>query len=85
MEMKNRIIISLMAALLAWPCVAQRQKAAVKKKAAPVVEVSEEELRFLEMLEATQKVMFIDSVVVDKEAFLLRRPAVLHRLRQPAG
>ena len=70
MEMKSRLVISLMVAMLAWPCVAQRQRAAVKKKAAPVVEVSEEELRFQEMLEATQKIMFIDSVVVDKQAFL---------------
>ena len=59
-----------MAALLLLPCAAQRKKAAVKKKAAPVVEISEEELRFQEMLEATQKIMFIDSIVVDKQEFL---------------
>lgn len=66
---KIRIIITILAALLLLPCAAQK-RAAKKKVVAPVVEPTEEELRFQEMLEATQKIMFIDSVVVDKQEFL---------------
>lgn len=66
----SRIIISLLAVLMAIPATAQRRKAAVRKKVVPVVELSKEEQRFEEMLDATQQVMFIDSVVVDKQDFL---------------
>ena len=48
---------------------AQKRKAPVKK-VVPVVEPSAEELRFEDMLDATQQIMFIDSVVVDKQDFL---------------
>lgn len=68
---KSKIVISLMALLLAIPVTAQRRKAAVKKKAAPpVVELSKEDQKFEDMLESTQQIMFIDSVVVDKQTFL---------------
>ena len=68
---KSKIVISLMALLLAIPVTAQKRKAAVKKKAAPpVVELSKEDQKFEDMLESTQQIMFIDSVVVDKQTFL---------------
>lgn len=68
---KSKIVISLIALLLAIPVTAQRRKAAVKKKAAPpVVELSKEDQKFEDMLESTQQIMFIDSVVVDKQTFL---------------
>ena len=68
---KSKIVISLMALLLAIPVTAQRRKAAVKKKAAPpVVELSKEDQKFEDMLESTQQIMFIDSIVVDKQTFL---------------
>ena len=51
------------------PCLSQKRKAAAKKKTVPVVKV-EEDTKFEEMLDATQKVIFIDSVVVDKASFL---------------
>jgi len=68
----NRNIFILLTVLMVLPCIAQKRKAPVKKKApAPVVVVpSMEELRFEEMLESTQQIMFIDSVVVDKLDFL---------------
>lgn len=68
---KSKIVISLMALLLAIPVTAQRRKAAVKKKATPpVVELSKEDQKFEDMLESTQQIMFIDSIVVDKQTFL---------------
>jgi len=68
---KSKIVISLMALLLAIPVTAQRRKAAIKKKAAPpVVELSKEDQKFEDMLESTQQIMFIDSIVVDKQTFL---------------
>ena len=67
----TNIIIIILTALMALPCTAQRRKAPVKKKAvAPVVEPTKEEIRFEEMLGATQQIMFIDSVVVPKQEFL---------------
>ena len=69
--MKNSsIIILILAMLMSIPVSAQRRKPAAKKKVVPVVELSKEELLFEEMLDATQQVMFIDSVVIDKEDFL---------------
>ena len=70
---KSKIIITLLAILLAMPAAAQKRKAPVRKpkpKPAPVVELSKEEQKFEEMLESTQQIMFIDSVVVDKTQFL---------------
>ena len=78
---KSRIIFILLAALLALPCGAQKRKAPARKKVAtPVVEPTKEELRFQEMLETTQQIMFIDSVVVDKQNFL-----EAYRLTSEAG
>ena len=68
---KSKIVISLMALLLAIPVTAQRRRAAVKKKiVAPVVELSKDDQKFEDMLESTQQIMFIDSIVVDKQTFL---------------
>ena len=70
---KSKIIITLLAILLAMSAAAQKRKAPARKpipKPAPVVELSKEEQKFEEMLESTQQIMFIDSVVVDKTQFL---------------
>ncbi len=64
------------------PAMAQKRKAPVKKKKVEpvVVELSREEQLFEDMLEATQQIMFIDSVVVDKQTFLES-----YRLNNEAG
>lgn len=68
---KSKITVILLAAVLAMPAMAQKRKAPVKKKVVPVVvELSREEQLFEDMLEATQQIMFIDSIVVDKQSFL---------------
>lgn len=67
---KNCLFIMLLSALLVLPVSAQRQKTPVKKQKAPVVEVEEEPSRFDEMLEGTQKIVFVDSIVVKKQDFL---------------
>ena len=51
------------------PATAQKRKS-VRKKTTPVVELTKEEQRFEDMLDATQQIMFIDSIVVDKQDFL---------------
>ena len=71
--MMNYSKISLIAftLLLSLPMQAQKKKPVVKK-AAPVVVVEEpqEDPRITEMREATQQIVFIDSVVVAKDDFL---------------
>ena len=68
---KMKITTILLAAMMAMPVIAQKRKAPVRKKVVPVVvELSREEQLFEDMLEATQQIMFIDSVVVDKQNFL---------------
>lgn len=70
-EMKKSILyLLLIAAMLTTPASAQKRKKPVKKnKPAPVV-VVEENTKFEEMLDATQQIFIIDSVVVDKQQFL---------------
>ena len=58
--------IVLMVSLLLLPANAQKRKVQVKKT--PVVE--EEPSKFDEMLDNTQQIMFIDSIVVKKQDFL---------------
>ena len=58
--------IALMVSLLLLPANAQKRKITAKK--APVVE--EEPSKFDEMLDNTQQVIFIDSIVVKKQDFL---------------
>ena len=67
---------------MAIPMTAQKRKAPVKKKKVVpvVVEPSKEEVKFEEMLGATQQIMFIDSVVVKKQEFLN-----FYRLTSEAG
>lgn len=65
----KHIIIGV-ALLFALPLSAQRarKKAPIKKK--PVVEEPQEDPRITAMREATQRIVFIDSIVVDKQGFL---------------
>ena len=62
---KYGTLIALMAVLLALPVSAQKKAQAKTKK----VEI-EEPSRFDEMLDNTQQVIFIDSIVVEKQEFL---------------
>ena len=68
MEKMNKYctLIALMVSLLLLPANAQKRKAQAKK--APVV--VEEPSRFDEMLDNTQQIIFIDSIVVNKQDFL---------------
>ena len=67
---KLSIFTLILAVLAAVPVDAQKRKApAKKKKAAPAVEVVVD-TKFEEMLDATQQIIFIDSVVTDKQEFL---------------
>lgn len=67
---RYRFIILLAVAVIMMPAGAQKRKAkAPVKKKAPLVEVVEN-TKFEEMLVATQQIIFIDSVVVDKPEFL---------------
>ncbi|MCR5130143.1 MAG: hypothetical protein K6C10_01610 [Prevotella sp.] len=70
MRTKNILAIILMLALT-LPAVAQKRKAAHKAVAQPVVvEETPAQRLFKTMLPATAKVMFVDSIVVDKADFL---------------
>ena len=75
--MKTRKIIVLLLAMAFFaPATAQKRKS-TKKVAAPkpvVVEETPAQRLYKAMLPATAKVMFIDSVVVDKQAFLSQIP-----------
>ena len=69
MKIRNIAIIAL--ALLAPVSMqAQKKKAVVKKAPVVVVEEPQEDPRITEMREATQQIIFIDSVVVAKDDFL---------------
>ena len=74
----RKIIVLLLAMTIFAPVAAQKRKSAkkAKPKAQPVVVVEETpaERLFKTMLPATAKVMFIDSVVVDKNGFLSQIP-----------
>lgn len=71
---RRNIIIALLVAAVALPAAAQKRKQTRKQqpKEQPVVVVEEtpQERMFKTMLSSTAKVMFIDSIVVDKAAFL---------------
>ena len=64
------ICITLLVAICLMPAHAQKRKATHKKKTTHEVVKTEEETRFEMMLHATQKIVIIDSVVVDKQLFL---------------
>lgn len=69
---KACICIILILSVTACPVTAQKKKK--KAKVQPVVQLSEEEImkqaRLEQMTDATQKIVFIDSVVTDKNVFL---------------
>ena len=72
MRIRNIAIIAL-ALLMPISILAQKQqkkKPVVKKPPVVVVEEPQEDPRIVEMREATQQIVFIDSVVVAKDAFL---------------
>ena len=69
--MKSRNIAIIVLALLAPISMqAQKKKAVVKKAPVVVVEEPQEDPRITEMREATQQIIFIDSVVVAKDDIL---------------
>ena len=67
--LRKQIIIGL-ALLLALPVVAQRSRRKTPAKKQPVIEVPQEDPRLVAMREATQQIVFVDSIVVDKKQFL---------------
>ena len=69
MKIRNITIFALIL-LLPLAMQAQKKKNVVKKPPVVVVEEPQEDPRIVEMREATQKIVFIDSIVVDKNNFL---------------
>ena len=69
MNMNCKILISLVALLMALSINAQKRKTVSPKKKTAAV-VMEKPSKFEEMLNNTQQIVFIDSVVVDKHEFL---------------
>lgn len=69
MKIRNIAIIALVL-LVPVSMQAQKKKAAVKKAPVVIVEEPQEDPRITEMREATQQIIFIDSVVVAKDDFL---------------
>ena len=61
--------ITLAAVLLALPVNAQKKRLQTNKKKTTAIEV-EEPSRFDEMLDNTQQIVFVDSIVVEKRQFL---------------
>ena len=68
----KKIAILLLSLLLLLPASmdAQRRKKLVKKPTPKKEEVAEEDPRIAQMLASTQRVVFIDSMVVDRSSFL---------------
>ena len=66
--MYSKILITLMAVVMTLPMNAQKRKSTIRKKVTPVV--VEEPSKFDEMLDNTQQIIFIDSLVVNKKDFL---------------
>ena len=71
--MKKYVILFLAFMTILPSAYSQKKKAAAKKKKAKE-EVVVEDPRIQQMLVATQKIMFIDSMVVDKRNFVSRIP-----------
>lgn len=73
--MNIKIITFVCALAICMPSVAQKKgKAKVKKKATPVVVEAPGLLLYKSMIPSTAKILFIDSVVVDKKNFLSQIP-----------
>lgn len=70
--MKTKYVIFAIFALLILPCMGQRRGKVAK--AAAVTQESPAEKLYKLMLPSTAKIMFIDSVVVDKKDFLAHIP-----------
>ena len=66
----RKITILLLTILLSLPIAAQKRKRVVKPKPAPVVEEPQEDPRITNMREMTQQIVFVDSIVVNKDQFL---------------
>ena len=67
MRIRNIAIVALS---LLVPLTLQAQKKKVKVAPKPKVETPQEDPRITEMREATQQIIFVDSIVVDKDDFL---------------
>lgn len=73
--MNFKIITFVCALAICMPSVAQKRgKAKVKKKATPVVVENPGLILYKSMIPSTAKILFIDSVVVDKKNFLSQIP-----------
>ncbi len=85
--MKRTIFIILLSFLCIGTIDAQKRKTKSKTTKVTVVEKTVEEKLFDELLPSTAKVMFIDSIVVDKESFLktLSLPASLGKMTKENG
>ena len=67
----RKITILILALLLALPMAAQKKKRTKSRpKPEPVVEEPTEDSRITNMREMTQRIIFVDSIVTDKEQFL---------------
>ena len=69
MKLRNITILAL-AVLLAAPTAAQKRKRVKPRKAEPVIEEPQEDPRITNMREMTQQVIFVDSIVTNKDEFL---------------
>ena len=69
MKLRNITILAL-AVLLAAPTAAQKRKRVKPRKAEPVIEEPQEDPRITNMREMTQPVIFVDSIVTNKDEFL---------------
>lgn len=69
MKIRDIAIVTL-ALFVPFTGLAQKKKKVVKKTPVEVVEEPQEDPRIVEMREATQQIVFIDSVVVAKDDFL---------------
>ena len=72
--MKKLFLLFLVATFCLSPIYAQRRKSKAKRQVVVVPEKTPEEKLFEELLPSTAKIMFIDSVVVDKATFLSQLP-----------
>jgi hypothetical protein len=78
--------IILLLALLALPATIAAQRSR-RQPAKPKVEVPEEDPRIVQMRESTQQIVFIDSLVTDRETFMSLIPLSAHigKLAQAAN
>jgi hypothetical protein len=67
---RTTIAIILAATLVSLNATAQKKKTGAKKKVAPVEQKAPENPKIVQMLSATQRIIFVDSIVVDKQNFL---------------